>query len=171
MLNRILAILFTIILLSGCGALGKGEAEFPKDPDIARRLRYGKITGDGGLKLFGEDDDSGAANSGLAVNSFLWRATLETLSFVPLASADPFGGVILTDWYENPEARGERFKINTLILDKKLRVDALKVTVYKQKLDKAGWRDVAVDENIARDLEDKILMRAREMRVAQTVKK
>lgn len=170
MLNRILAILFTIILLSGCGALGKGEAEFPKDPDIARRLRYGKITGDGGLKLFGEDD-AGAANSGLAVNSFLWRATLETLSFVPLASADPFGGVILTDWYENPDARGERFKINALILDKKLRVDGLKVTVYKQKLDKGGWRDMPSDETISRQLEDKILLRAREMRINQTVKK
>ena len=82
------------------------------------------------------------AAQGLGVNSFLWRATLDTLGFMPLASADPFGGVIITDWYEDPKTKGERFKVNALILDKTLRADGVKITVFKQRLDaKNIWRD------------------------------
>lgn len=146
---------------------GTGE-EFPKDPEDRRRDRYGKLSGDG-LSLFGSsDEDSGKGGGGsMAINSFLWRATLDTLSFVPLAQADPVGGVILTDWYENPEVKGERYKINAMILDKRLRVDALRVSVFKQRFDGKGWRDDKASDAVARELENKILARAREMRIAQ----
>lgn len=157
-------------ILSACGAGTKREdiPDYPIDPEHARELRNGKITGEGGLKLFGGDDsdnDSGGA-SPIGVNSFLWRATLDTLTFMPIASADPFGGVVLTDWYEDPKAEGERFKITALILDRSLRTDAIKVTVHKQAKDSNGdWRDQPVNEALGRKLEDTILTQARELRV------
>jgi hypothetical protein len=87
---------------------------------------------------------------------------------MPLSSADPFGGVVITDWYENPKVPGERFKINALILDRSLRADGVKISLFKQKLDRSGvWRDQAVDNEMARGLEDTILTRARQMKVAQ----
>ena len=93
----------------------------------------------GGLRLpgFGGGGRPAAtAPAGLGVNSYLWRATLDTLSFMPLASADPYGGVIITDWYVNPEKADERFKATVYILDTRLRADGLNVNVYKQT--KAG---------------------------------
>src|SRR5258706_2995968 len=78
----------------------------------------------------------------IGVNGYLWRATLDTLSFMPLASADPYGGVVITDWYVNPEAPGERFKCTVYILDARLRADGLNVAVFKQNRNAAGeWID------------------------------
>jgi hypothetical protein len=102
------------------------------------------------------------------VNAFLWRASLDTINFIPLVSADPFGGVIITDWYENPKTPGERFKVNILILDRTLRADGVKVTVFKQLSDKrGGWRDQQSDPKLERSLEDTILTRARQLKIAQ----
>ncbi len=155
------------VLMTACSG-SKTEYAYPNDPDDMRKIRRGKITGDG-IKLFSADDERGgsqAPGGGLAVNSFLWRATLDTLSFVPLASADPLGGVIITDWYESPESPGERFKINVLILDTKLRSDGVRVSTFKQ-INKSGtWRDAPVDPSVARKLEDQILTRARELRLS-----
>jgi len=87
---------------------------------------------------------------------------------MPVASADPFGGVILTDWYESPETPGERFKLNVYILDRQLRADGIRVSVFKQKQSSNGtWKDMAVPKNMALDIENTILTRAREIRVAQ----
>lgn len=163
------------VFLSGCASEGKqGEKaeapDYPVNQEDARKLRHGKITGEGGLKLFGPDDESeGGGTSPIGVNSFLWRATLDTLTFMPIASADPFGGVILTDWYEDPNVRGERFKITALILDRSLRTDAVKVTVFKQVMDvNHQWRDEPVSAELGRKLENTILTRARELRVKQS---
>jgi len=120
-----------------------------------------------GKKLFGGDEEE-TAGSGIGVNSFLWRASLDTISFMPIASADPFGGVVITDWYENPEAKGERFKINLFIMDKALRADGVKVKVFKQKLDdKGNWRDTNTPKNMPIKVENSILTRARELRIEQ----
>ena len=75
---------------------------------------------------------SKAPAGAIGVNSYLWRATLDTLSFMPLASADPYGGVVVTDWYINPERPTERFKVTVYILDARLRADGLAVNVYKE---------------------------------------
>ncbi len=110
------------------------------------------------------EDSAGAA--GIGVNSFLWRATLDTISFMPLASADPHGGVIITEWYEDPATPGERFKLNILILGTELRADGVRVSVFKQaKSDNDTWQDASVTNNVGRELEDKILTRARELRI------
>ncbi|NBO20323.1 MAG: DUF3576 domain-containing protein, partial [Proteobacteria bacterium] len=144
------------------------EAATKKNSENQRRwYRNGSLTGaDGGFLMMGRGGDK-AEGGQLGVNSFLWRASLDTLSFMPLASADPFGGVIITDWYEDPETPGERFKVNALILDKTLRADGVKVTLFKQKLEKGTWRDKPVDTALEKSLEDTILTRARQLKVTQ----
>lgn len=126
------------------------------------------IFGDGGLKLFGSKDDQAQAdNGGIGVNAYLWRAALDTVSFMPLASADPFGGVILTDWYSAPDTPNERTKLNVFILDRQLRADGIQVKVFRQVKKGGAWQDASVDPATARKLEDTILTRARQLRVAK----
>lgn len=102
----------------------------------------------------------------MGVNSYLWRASLETLEFMPLSEVDPFGGVIITDWYANPEAPDERFKANVYILDANLRADALKTSIFKQVRTGNSWSDASVDADTARQIENAILTRARELYIA-----
>ncbi len=167
-MRSILVICGLLLAVSACSDT-KTETYTPQSNKDDRKEANGKLTGDGGLALFGggRNDENSGSGSPLGVNSFLWRATLDTLSFMPLASADPFGGVIITDWYEDPKTPGQRFKVNAIILDKKLRADGVKITLFKQGLDKGTWRDVKVDHALERSLEDTILTRARELKVTQ----
>ena len=103
----------------------------------------------------------------IGVNGYLWRATLDTLSFMPLASADPYGGVIVTDWYVNPEKPDERFKCTVYILDSRLRADGLNVAVFKQNRDATGnWIDAPSAGQTETDIENAILTRARQLRLS-----
>lgn len=102
----------------------------------------------------------------LGVNSYLWRASMETLNFMPLDQVDPFGGVIITDWYANPQVPAERFKANVFILDTNLRADGLKVSIFKQTQTAGGWQDATVDADTARQIENAILTRARQLFIA-----
>lgn len=90
----------------------------------------------GGIDILGGDRAKDQA-TGITVNAYLWRAALDTVAFMPLASADPFGGVILTDWYSQPGS-GERTKLNVLVLDRSLRADGIKVKVFKQGAGRPG---------------------------------
>ena len=85
---------------------------------------------------------------------------------MPLSEVDPFGGVIITDWYASPEAPDERFKANVFILDTNLRADALKASIFKQVRSEGGWNDAAVDADTARQIENAILTRARQLFIA-----
>ena len=123
------------------------------------------IFGEGGINILGGDREQGGG-SGIGVNSFLWRASLDTLSFMPLASADPFGGVIITDWFAPPETPDERFKVTVYILDRRLRADGLKVAVFRQQKGASGWTDAAVEVATHTEIENNILARARELRIA-----
>jgi hypothetical protein len=110
---------------------------------------------------------SGETAAALAVNGYLWRATLDTLAFMPLASADPYGGVIITDWYINPEKPDERFKCTVYILDSRLRADGLNVAVFKQNRDGTGnWVDAPAATQTETDIENAILTRARQLRLS-----
>lgn len=130
----------------------------------------GSIFGAGGLTLFGGGDEEvqpGGQGAGIGVNSYLWRASLDTISFMPLASADPFGGVIITDWYTPPESGSERLKVTIYILGRDLRADGVRAAVFRQQQNGAGeWVDTTVGPETATDLENAILMRARQLRVA-----
>lgn len=155
-----------LILLSACSGDKLESAGTPMNREDSIRASRGKITSEGGFNLFGGEDKESSSGGVIGVNSYLWRATLDTISFMPLTSADPFGGTIITDWYEDPKTPGERFKVNALILDKTLRADGVRIQVFKQKQLKGSWRDQAVDGKLARALEDTILTRARELKVA-----
>ena len=85
---------------------------------------------------------------------------------MPLASADPFGGVIITDWYVAPAAPDERLKVTIYIMDRNLRADGLKVVVFRQTRNGANWNEAAPTPDTAHKLEDAILTRARELRLA-----
>ena len=132
------------VFLTACGTLGIGKSKAEKQ---ARAV-------------------STAQAPNMGVNSFLWRASLETLNFMPLEQVDPFGGVIVTDWYASAEAPNERFKANVYILDTNLRADALKTSIFKQTRTAAGWQDAATDADTARQIENSILTRARQLYIA-----
>lgn len=104
----------------------------------------------------------------IGVNSYLWRASLETVSFAPLLQADSAGGVIVTDWYSRPENPSERVKVSVAILDQDLRADALRVAASRQVLQGGNWVDAPVQAATIQKLEDIILTKARDLR-RQTV--
>lgn len=100
----------------------------------------------------------------IGVNSYLWRASLDTLSFMPLLQTDSNGGVIVTDWYVNPNVAGERMKLTVTILDKDLRADALRVAALRQVNSNGQWVAAPVQAATVQKVEDIILTRARDLR-------
>ena len=109
-------------------------------------------------------DLAAAQVSTIGVNSYLWRAALEAVSFAPLLQADSNGGVIVTDWYANPGNPGERVKMTVSILDTDLRADALRVAASRQVAQGGTWVDAPVQAATVQKLEDIILTKARELR-------
>ncbi|MCK5374515.1 MAG: DUF3576 domain-containing protein [Alphaproteobacteria bacterium] len=159
-------------LLTGCDTI-KTEAKYPEnrdgkqyDSDIYEK-QAGIFSSDGGI-LGNRKKNEGA--SAIGVNSFLWRATLDTVSFMPLASADPFGGVILTDWYTDTQKPNERIKINAFVMGRELRADGIRVRTFRQVKKGNTWNDAQNSEETARKLEDAVLSRARELRIAHLAK-
>ena len=100
----------------------------------------------------------------IGVNAYLWRAALDTLSFAPLLQADANSGVIITDWYSNPQSPAERVKVTATILDQDLRADALRVTASRQVTQGGQWVNAPVSAATVQKLEDIILTRARDIR-------
>lgn len=166
------------LLLGACGgnpdAVQESERRHGSSGDIEREIiqglggrnrEEGSLFGPGGL--FGsraeKEDDT---NPGVAVNAYLWRASLDTINFIPLASADPFGGVIITDWYRPAEAPDERMKVQVTILGRALRADGVRVSVFKQLSKGGNWVDAQVDPRTHIDIENAILTRARQLRIA-----
>lgn len=172
LVTSVAASVLTLLALSACGSDVPVEYEYPtKGADgLPTYKKPESLAGPNGLDLFslGQSGAEGQSGGGVAVNAFLWRASLDTLSFLPLASADPFGGVIITDWYNPPESPNERFKITVYILDRALRSDGIRANVFRQTRTSVGeWRDAAVDEGLGKDLENTILTRARQIRIQQ----
>lgn len=160
------AVFLVLGLTAGCetfqGKVDESEVESVED---ARVYSGGSVFGDEGITFGGPQKPAAGGGSGIGVNSFLWRATLDTISFMPINSADPFGGVILTDWRSQAEAPGERFKLNVYILGRALRADGVRVAVFRQEQDPTGlWRDAAVPRRTSTAIEDAILTRARQLR-------
>ncbi|MBU1324195.1 MAG: DUF3576 domain-containing protein [Alphaproteobacteria bacterium] len=146
----------TILIVSSLG-LTACSAERPFGPVLSDVLPGGPTT-----RAAAE-----SAQLGIGVNAYLWRATLDTLSFMPLSSADPWGGVINYDWYSDPRTPDERFKATVFILDTRLRADALNVALTKQVRDASGqWVAAAVDPQTETDLENAILTKARQFNLA-----
>ena len=166
-MKRIFGIVVVLALaLSACTGERVGEQLTTEEQ---RKKDVGKLFGEDAL-TFGPGRDRATSadegGSGVGVNSYLWRASLDTLAFLPLSSADPFGGVIISDWYAPPESPDERFKVSVFILGRELRSDGIRAAVHRQRLDDSrGWTDARVGDGTATKIEDAILTRAREMRV------
>ncbi len=103
----------------------------------------------------------------IGVNAYLWQAALDTLSFMPMASVDSNGGVLITDWYASPATPNERVKVTVAILDTELRADAVRVSVSRQTLAGSGWVEATVRAGTVQKLEETILGKARDLRRAQ----
>ncbi|MFO1238725.1 MAG: DUF3576 domain-containing protein [Sphingomonadaceae bacterium] len=129
------------LALSGCSLMGKSKPSAAAKGDIAAS----KVTT-------------------IGVNAYLWRASLDTISFMPLIQADANGGVIVTDWYANPSSPNERMKLTISILDKDLRADALRVAASRQVAQDGGWVDAPVQAATVQKLEEIILTKARDLR-------
>lgn len=100
----------------------------------------------------------------IGVNAYLWRAALDTLSFMPMLSADHEGGVILTDWKINPSDANERTKVDVYIVSKELRADALNVTVHRETLKDGNWASIAPRPDAATQINTAIIIQARLLR-------
>jgi alpha-beta hydrolase superfamily lysophospholipase len=150
-----LALLITSVLaLSACQAI--------RD-DLAKGLGGGS----GESKDRSKQADLAASKvTTIGVNAYLWRAALDTVSFMPLVQADSNGGVIVTDWYVNPNSPAERMKLTVSILDQDLRADALKVAASRQVSQSGTWVDAPVAAATVQKLEDIILTKARDLRRA-----
>ncbi|MCB1680883.1 MAG: DUF3576 domain-containing protein [Rhodospirillales bacterium] len=167
-----LLLAFFAFSLTGCDSI-QGEAKYPtgygRDGASDQNDIYKKqdsVFGEGGLFGSSKKSKDAVGADAVGVNGFLWRAALDTVSFMPLASADPFGGVILTEWYTAPETPNERLKLNVFIMGRELKSDGVKVKAFRQVNTGNGWADAKVAEDTTRKLEDAILTRARQLRVA-----
>jgi Domain of unknown function (DUF3576) len=107
-----------------------------------------------------------AGEPSIGVNGYLWRATLDTLNFMPVVSADPFGGTFVTDWHSSAQKPSERLKVQVFILDTRLRADGIAVQVFRQTKNGADWVDASVDPDTSLQIENAILTRARQLRIA-----
>ena len=159
--RRIGAAVVTVLLSLSLAACGSSSGTRTIFPDDDRRE-----TGSDAYDVASEGSVFGPGGTGIGVNAFLWRATLDTVSFMPLSSADPFGGVIITDWYSPPESPAERFKVNVFILGRDLRADGVRARVFRQVNGDGDWKDAQVGDTTGIDLENAILTRARELRIA-----
>lgn len=153
-------------LLVSCGPTRQVQDDEYNDPRFKGPKESMVGRSDDTVFNFGKSNknEEAGANSGVGVNAYLWRGALDTLSFMPLVSADAFGGVIITDWYQPPSASGERFKATAYILGRQLRADGVKVSIFRQVQQGGTWVDAPVAPSTITEIEDKVLARARELR-------
>ena len=146
------------------------------DPELALRdaetrlQSGGGMLGKGGLSFSGilgnnKDDDSSVNTVSMSVNAYLWRGALETIDFMPLSSADPIGGTIITDWYSTNNNQNERCKLNVFISGKKLSTENLKVTSFCQEYKDPTWVNKKMDEENNIKIENAILNKAKKLRL------
>ena len=164
--------IISLLHLACCSNIEIGEPPPPAlDPAEKEMAKY-KVKREEGKSLVSGLLDNvlpggNQGSAGIGVNTYLWRATLETLSFMPLSSADPFGGVIVTDWYSKTEAPNEKYKIVAYIIGTQLRVDALKINVFKKiKNENGDWIDQESHSEMSLNIEDSILTKAKQYRMA-----
>jgi hypothetical protein len=111
--------------------------------------------------------DKNKEETNIGVNSYLWRASLDVLSILPKKKIDPFGGVILTEWYVAEENDSQRLKVEVTIIGRQLRAGALRINVFRQEKVGLDWKDRSVSQETIDQFEETILARAREIRVSE----
>ena len=156
MIRPLILLAASAIALSGCAAVQKDLSKGvpflgggKDDKDVARKA-----------------DIAASKVTQIGVNAYLWRAALDTISFMPLVQTDSNGGVIVTDWYSSPNNQAERMKLTVSILDQDLRADALRVAASRQISQAGRWVDAPVQAATVQKLEEIILTKARDLRRA-----
>lgn len=163
--KSLVALVVGAAFLTACSGFGgTAPTDAGQDRRDRRMAEMGSILGDGGLSVAGSG--AGAAVGGIAVNGYLWRASLDTISFLPILQVDVQGGVIITDWHALPESPNERYKMTVYVLDRELRADGIRVALFKQvRQADGGWVDAPVTEGAPQQIENAILTRARQLRI------
>ena len=159
-------LLLGALALAGCESSGStraytGTVTNPGGPKATEAYRPGGQRAD-----YVQNSETGQRTATVQVNRFAWRASLDTIAFMPLASSDPYGGAIATDWYTARANPNERLRVNILVSGPDLRGDTVRVTVFRQerKGGRGDWANVSVDPSVAQNLETVIIQRARELR-------
>ena len=165
---RYISYFILLFILTSCSKI-EVKKEYPKTAEQKEEERVGKLTGEGLFLVNSGQSGQSITNSRIKVNSYLWKATLDSISFMPLNSTDSSGGVVITDWCSLNDNSGERYKVNVFILGQELKSDSIKVNVYKQKLSKNGhWEQQTFNNNnnkIADKIKENIIRRARTLKV------
>jgi hypothetical protein len=151
-----------LLAVSACGLIEErrttGTISEPGGPAATESNRPGGLRGD----LTRENQQG---TEGVAVNRFAWQAALDTLSFMPIRTSDPYGGVIATDWYSPRESPNERLRLNVRVRGRTLSSESIRVTVFREVRADSGWETGPVSDRTGRDLENVILTRARALRI------
>lgn len=163
---RIISIVLLLGVVVGCNpTIERGDAEYKPQTSEERRENDMKslvTKSDDPIVIYGgkKSSDIGAGGSGFS-GSYLWRAALDSISFMPLISVDSNSGVILTDWYASPQSPNEKFKFNILVLSSELQISSIKVSAFRQVQSVSGqWKSAEVSRELVRTVEDNILKRA-----------
>lgn len=159
------ALLLGVLAVAGCESSGStravtGTFNEPGGPQATETRRPAGPRGD-----FVQGSQTAQRAATVQVNGFAWRSALDTISFMPLASSDPYGGAIATDWYITRSNPNERLRVNILVGGPELRADTVRVTVFRQekKGPRGDWGNAPVDPSVGKNLENVILQRAREL--------
>jgi Domain of unknown function (DUF3576) len=164
MTSKFVGIACATLLLSACGSDPDRPAPTVDVPPPA--VKTAEAPGGSVFDWFGGSGAPKDERKGVAVNAYLWRASLDTLSFMPMDQTDPFGGTIKTGWYVPPATPNERLRVAIYILDSRLRADALRVSVFKEAKNASGsWVDATVDPETVTKLENLILNKARALKI------
>lgn len=172
MKNILCLLMFGSLVLAGCESVEtESAANYPQSRGgeiVYTQDKPDSVLGEDGLTLFGGNKKRESSNGAtLAVNKYLWQATLETLSFMPIQAADPFGGTVITDWYQPDVSKDERLKTQVFITSAELRASSIRAQVFRQVKKGGEWvkADTAKDTNVK--MEDAILAKAREIRIRE----
>ena len=146
-----------LLLFVSCSSIQPGG-------QIKEEEQVSVLTGKAGGWVISDLGSRKESTTSLPVNAIAWRAALDTASLLPLTDVDTFAGTIVTEWYSLPSRVDERIKLTIFVIGRELRSDSVSVRVHVQKRSADGWSDAALDEAFARQIEDLILARARELR-------
>lgn len=166
-----------LFILCACnGNVERDQAAY--DPQVGEYRHYNEMQSlvtksDEPLVIYGGKNKSSSDSTGSGIaNSYLWKAALESISFMPLLSVDSNGGAILTDWYNSPQTPNEKFKFNIIILSSELQINSIKVSAFRQVKNIAGiWHTADVSKDLAKNIEDNILKKAISLKAKSSSKK
>ena len=192
-LSRIISVLVIVLVLLSCNKNVEDSSELWKkaqtsgeiirrsgtvfDPAINKELALsdaenrlksggGLLGKKGGLSLGTKEGNNAVSSIGMPINPYLWKGSLETIGFMPLSSADPFGGIIITDWYSDGQTINERCKINIFIKGLELKTSNLKVNTFCQSFENNRWVDLPTSASQSAQLENAILNKAKRIKLA-----